>query len=84
MTMQHTITAAPQPPTARVSGLADPAAAALYLGVAPKTLANWRAAGRGPAYSQLGGGTGLIRYAFDDLDNFIAASRRDPNLHRKD
>jgi hypothetical protein len=38
----------------------------------PRTLANWRSAGRGPAYVKVGG---AVRYGRADLANFIAAHR---------
>lgn len=45
--------------------------AAERLGVAPKTLARWRFAKRGPVYRKIGG---LVKYAESDLVNFIAQS----------
>lgn len=42
--------------------------AALHIGVAPKTLANWRSAGRGPRFSRLGR---AIVYRVEDLDRFV-------------
>lgn len=43
--------------------------AAAYLGLAPKTLARWRWAGKGPTFRKLGA---AVRYATADLDAFIA------------
>lgn len=45
--------------------------AATYLGLAPKTLARWRWAGKGPTFRKLGA---AVRYATADLDAFIAES----------
>ena len=42
-----------------------------YLGLAPKTLARWRWAGKGPKFRKLGA---AVRYAVTDLDAFIASS----------
>lgn len=42
--------------------------AARHIGLAEKTLANWRSAGRGPRFSRLGR---AIVYAKDDLDRFV-------------
>jgi predicted site-specific integrase-resolvase len=47
--------------------------AANYIGVAPKTLANWRVSGFGPAFVKLGG---AVRYLRGDLDSFIKQNRR--------
>lgn len=44
--------------------------AAVYLGLSPKTLANWRTIGRGPAFRRHGG---RILYAVADLDAWSAA-----------
>lgn len=46
--------------------------AATYLGLAPGTLAAWRAEGTGPRYARLGKGTrAVIGYRREDLDAFI-------------
>jgi len=42
--------------------------AARHLGVAPKTLANWRCAGKGPRFCRLGR---AIVYRLEDLDRFV-------------
>ncbi|MBL8544342.1 MAG: helix-turn-helix domain-containing protein [Hyphomonadaceae bacterium] len=42
--------------------------AARHIGLAEKTLANWRSAGKGPRFSRLGR---AIIYARDDLDRFV-------------
>lgn len=41
-----------------------PSAAGAVLGVSPKTLSNWRCAGRGPAYARIGA---RIVYRLSDL-----------------
>jgi predicted site-specific integrase-resolvase len=46
-------------------------AAAAYLGLAPKTLARWRWAGKGPQVRKFGG---AVRYALADLERFAGAS----------
>ncbi|MBL8552280.1 MAG: helix-turn-helix domain-containing protein [Hyphomonadaceae bacterium] len=51
-------------PAARMRGLE----AAAYIGVAPKTLANWRSAGKGPRFYKIGR---VIVYQRDDLDAFF-------------
>lgn len=44
--------------------------------VSPKTLANWRALGIGPAYTKLSGGNGgRVRYRLADLQSFLAERR---------
>lgn len=43
--------------------------AATYLELAPKTLARWRWAGKGPAFYKLGS---AVRYSVDDLDSYIS------------
>ena len=45
--------------------------AAKYLGLAPKTLARWRWAGKGPAFHKLGS---AVRYSVQELDLFISGS----------
>jgi len=42
--------------------------AAVYIGVAPKTLANWRSAGKGPRFYKLGR---MIVYRREDLDRYF-------------
>lgn len=44
--------------------------AARYLGIAPGTLANWRAEGEGPRWTKLG--TAVV-YRIIDLDAYLAA-----------
>jgi hypothetical protein len=48
------------------------AEAASYLRLDQGTLANWRSAGRGPAYSRIGG---RVLYEVADLVAFVSASR---------
>ncbi len=50
--------------------------AASFLGVAPKTLANWRSQGKGPKFCRLGRAIG---YRQEDLDAFIEESMADPS-----
>lgn len=45
--------------------------AASFLGVAPKTLANWRSQGRGPRFCRLGR---AIAYRQEDLDAFAMSN----------
>jgi hypothetical protein len=45
--------------------------AAAYIGVARKTLSNWRALGEGPPYARLGKSGGRIVYRVCDLDQFL-------------
>lgn len=50
--------------------------AAIYLGLSPQTLANWRVRGLGPVYSRLGGtGRPRIVYLVEDLDAFLRSNR---------
>jgi predicted site-specific integrase-resolvase len=51
------------------------AEAAKSLGISPETLRRWRWSGKGPAYVKLGG---AVRYATKDLEEFLSASRRQP------
>ncbi|GEM29526.1 hypothetical protein NN3_05330 [Nocardia neocaledoniensis NBRC 108232] len=43
--------------------------AAVYMGIHPRTLANWAATGRGPRYSKPSGSSCM--YRLDDLDAFL-------------
>lgn len=43
--------------------------AAAYLGLAPKTLARWRWAGKGPTFHKLGS---AVRYSVEELDSYIS------------
>jgi len=45
--------------------------AAVYLGLAPKTLARWRWAGKGPEFHKLGS---AVRYSVQELDLFISGA----------
>jgi len=47
--------------------------AAKYLGISPKTLRRWRVIGNPPNFLKFGKS---VKYAIEDLDNFIEASRR--------
>ena len=51
----------------------DEAGAADYLGLKPKTLANWRSRGCGPRYLKLGA---RVVYPQSELDAFNAANLR--------
>jgi hypothetical protein len=53
--------------------------AADRLAVAPRTLQAWRCRGGGPAFVRV---AGAIRYASDDLDEFIRAGRTAPPARR--
>ena len=53
--------------------LRPPAAGEFLGGVSTSTLAKWRLAGSGPAYSKIGR---VIVYGVTDLDEFLAARRR--------
>ncbi|MER9104428.1 helix-turn-helix domain-containing protein [Mesorhizobium sp. M0848] len=55
------------------SALLRPPQAAKVLKVRPKTLANWRVSGMGPAFTKLGG---AIVYRYSDLQAFIAKGSR--------
>ncbi len=58
----------------RVSRWLRPPAAGAYLGgVSTSTLAKWRLAGTGPAYSKVGR---LIVYDIAELDSYLASRRR--------
>jgi hypothetical protein len=50
--------------------------AAKYLGLAPQTLVNWRARGRGPAFIRF---SRSVFYSKSDLDNFVKQSRHRPH-----
>lgn len=56
------------------SGFINESGAAAYLGLSPKTLSRWRWAGKGPSFRKFGG---AVRYSYDDLNNFVGASRND-------
>lgn len=47
--------------------------AAQYLNVTAQRLRQWRYEGKGPNFVKM---SGLVRYHQDDLDNYIALSRR--------
>ena len=51
----------------------DEAAAHVHLN--PRTLSNWRSAGRGPRYLKAGG---RVRYLREDLDRWLDAHAREP------
>jgi len=55
--------------------------AAKLLSSSPKTLRNWRHLGRGPAYSKRGR---MVRYRVQDLLDFMASGRIDPEGRIKD
>lgn len=51
--------------------------AARALGVSPKTLANWRCAGRGPAYVHIGDSPhSPVLYLIEDLQGWLHSRRR--------
>lgn len=51
--------------------------AARALGVSPKTLANWRCAGRGPAYVHVSDSSrSPVLYLIGDLENWLHSRRR--------
>jgi len=50
--------------------LGSPAGVAEYLGVTPKTLAQWRSQGKGPRYRKAGG---FVRYRWADVDRWFDA-----------
>ena len=60
-------------PLASNGGLLDPKAAAVFLGISPWTLAEWRVAGEGPRFIKLGR---LVRYAPSDLQIWLDANAR--------
>jgi hypothetical protein len=45
--------------------------AARYIGIAPKTLANWRSAGEGPPYARLGRSHSRVIYRISDLHTYL-------------
>lgn len=53
----------------RAVGALSPRDAAVYLGVSPKTMENWRASGDGPDFAKLGA---RVVYRIVDLDKFLA------------
>jgi hypothetical protein len=60
-------------------GRMDRKNAAMYLGCAAKTLADWASKGTGPAYVMVGGRAFYFR---DDMDSWIASRRAAPNSNR--
>ncbi|MGB0843935.1 MAG: helix-turn-helix transcriptional regulator [Alphaproteobacteria bacterium] len=54
-------------------GRMDRKNAAIYLGCAPKTLADWAMKGKGPSYLKLGG---KIFYFTKDLEAWVSAQPR--------
>ena len=49
--------------------------AAVMLGVSPRTLANWRAQGIGPAFVRIGAVHSRTLYRLDDLHAWLDANR---------
>lgn len=49
--------------------------AAAMLGISPKTLANWRVLGRGPAYVRVGARRSPVLYRVDDLEAWLDSHR---------
>lgn len=65
-------------PAKLVRPMLAPMQAAIYLGVAPKTLANWRSGGGGPRFVRLScsgapSSRGSIRYPIAELEAWCAA-----------
>jgi hypothetical protein len=54
------------------SGALPSPAASAYIGVASKTLSNWRALGEGPRYVRLGKPHARVVYRVADLDDYLA------------
>lgn len=71
MTASISSTASPVIIATQPGGLPSVAAAA-YIGVAPKTLSNWRARGEGPRFVRLGRSHARIVYRVSDLDQYLA------------
>jgi predicted site-specific integrase-resolvase len=61
------------------NGFVAEAEAAKFLGVAVQSMRNWRHQGRGPAYIKKGR---MVRYAMQDLMDYMAADRIDPERRR--
>lgn len=55
------------------SAVRDTHGAAIYIGVQPRTLEDWRSKGRGPTFVRLGGNR--VRYLVSDLDDFLISRR---------
>jgi hypothetical protein len=49
-----------------------PSQAGVVLGVAERTLTEWRRTGRGPRYTRLGGPSGRVRYEIGALHRWMA------------
>lgn len=47
------------------------AEAAWMLGISPRTLANWRAQGRGPVYVRLGKSRSPVLYRVKDVESWL-------------
>jgi hypothetical protein len=58
------------------SGTITPQRAAEIIGVSPRTLDNWRSAGRPPAYVKIS--RRKISYLQTDIENFIQQRRIEP------
>lgn len=56
--------------------LLSPVEAGAFLGMSPKTLANWRVRGFGPTFVKLGGRGGKVRYRRTDLEDFLDSLAR--------
>ena len=57
-----------------LDGIAVPAkAAAQMLGVSPRTMANWRAQGKGPDFVRLGVSHSAVVYRVQDPEDWLAA-----------
>ncbi|MFJ4672994.1 helix-turn-helix transcriptional regulator [Kitasatospora purpeofusca] len=63
---------------AQADVLLTPREASPIVRVTPKTLANWRSRGIGPAYTKLSEGRGgRVRYRLGDLHRYLADRRVD-------
>jgi len=59
--------------------LLEPEAAAQLLGLARRSLANWRSQGRGPRYIKTGG---RVRYRTADLERWLDRRAVDPEARQ--
>lgn len=64
--------------SAKATALLTEQDAAAYLSISPKTLQQWRWAGRGPDHQKLGR---AVRYRISVLDAFIESCTRSSTTH---